>query len=131
MSELRPRQSERMRPLVAVVCAVPLVGEAVMSALDFAEVRSFSERGGDIAGLLDWMRPDAVVVDSDDNAERAAAYAVEHATPLLHVCVKTRTLRFFQRGEWHPIGNGEDLTPEVIRNVVAGALFAREGVPLR
>ena len=30
------------RPLVAVVCAVPLLGEAVESALDFAQVRAFA-----------------------------------------------------------------------------------------
>src|SRR3954471_16281565 len=125
MSELHLRHSERKRPLVAVVCVVPLLGEAMMSALEFAEVRSFSERGGDITGLLEWLRPDAVVVDDAENAERAAVYAGQHATPLLHICVKTRTLRLFYGGEWHAIATGEGPTPEVIRNVVAGVLFAR------
>jgi hypothetical protein len=128
MSELHLRPTERTRPLVAVVCAVPLIGEAMMSALDFAEVRSFSERGGDIAGLLEWLRPDAVVVDSDGGAASAVAYATGRELPLLHISIRERTLRLFRRGEWHPIVNGEGPTPEIIRNVIAGALFAREEV---
>ena len=40
------------------------------------------------------------------------------------------TLRLYRVGEWEQIGDGEDPTPEAIRNVVAGALFARGG-PVR
>src|SRR4051812_46456915 len=127
MMEAHLQQSERTRPLVAVVCAVPLLGEAMMATLDFAEVRAFSERGGDIVGLLDWLHPDAVVVDSADGAESAAVHASAHDVPLLHISVRERTLRIFHGGEWHLIIGAEEPTPEVIRNVVAGALFAREG----
>jgi len=116
------------RPLVAVVCAVPLLGEAIVSALEFAEVRSFTDRGGDVAGLLHWLRPDAVVVDSEGAAEGASNYATEQKLPLLHISVRDRALRLFHNGEWHHVTNGEGPTPEVIRNVVAGALFARTGV---
>jgi hypothetical protein len=121
------RPSESSRPLIAVVCAVPLLSEAMGSALEFAEVRAFSGRGGDIAGLLQWLRPDAVVVDDDVNAEGAAAYAAEWEIPVVHICVRSRVLRLFHRGSWNDVANGEGPTPEVIRNVVAGALFAREG----
>jgi hypothetical protein len=121
------RQAERQRPLVAVVCAVPLLGEAVESALEFAEVRAFSGRGGDIAGLLQWLRPSAVVIDDEELAAGAAAYAAEWEIPVVHIAVRERALRLFHRGTWHHISNGEGPTPEVIRNVVAGALFAREG----
>jgi hypothetical protein len=125
-AELRP--AERTRPLVAVVCGVPLLGEAMQSALDFAEVRLFSEKGGDVAGLLEWIRPDAVVVDTEDGAESATPYAQAQQRPLLHVGIRERVLRLFHQGEWRHVGNGEGPTPEAIRNVVAGALFAREGV---
>ena len=127
MTEAQLRQPERQRPLVAVVCAVPLLGEAVESALEFAEVRSFSGRGGDVAGLLQWVRPDAVVIDDDELATGAAAYAAEWEIPVVHIRVRDRALRFFHRGSWTVVSNGEGPTPEIIRNVVAGALFAREG----
>jgi hypothetical protein len=78
----------RSRPLAAVVCAVPLVGEAMSSALDFAEVRPFAASGGDIPGLLRSLRPDVVVVDSDDGARDALAYAMDTAVPVLHVDVE-------------------------------------------
>ena len=63
-TQLRPKDDGR--PLVAVWCSVPLLGEAVEFALEFAEVRSFAPSRGDLAGLLRWLRPDAVVVDSDE-----------------------------------------------------------------
>jgi hypothetical protein len=125
------RQSERARPLVAVVCTVPLLGEAMMSALDFAEVRSFSERGGDVAGLLEWLRPDAVVVDSAAGAESAARIASEQGVPLVHVSIRERALSVFHDGNWHRLTDGDGPTPEAIRNVIAGALFARVTEPAR
>jgi hypothetical protein len=127
-SELRPARNGR--PLVAVVCSVPLLAEAVTSALEFAEVRAFSGNRGDTAGLLRWLRPDAVVVDSDRDAHEAAEFALEHALPVVHISVREQTLRVFHGGDWTVIDSGEDPTPGVIRNVVAGMLFAREaGLP--
>jgi hypothetical protein len=127
MSELHLRQTERSRPLVAVVCGVPVLGEAMRSALDFAEVRLFSEKGGDVAGLLEWLRPDAVVVDTNDGADGATPYALAQQRPLLHIGVRERALRLLQGGQWRDVAKAEGPTPEAIRNVVAGALFAREG----
>jgi hypothetical protein len=120
------RPSERLRPLIAVVCAVPLLSEAMESVLEFAEVRAFSGRGGDVGGLLQWLRPDAVVVDDEANAEGAAAYAAEREILVVHICVRSRELRLFHRGTWNVVSNGDGPTPEIIRNVVAGTLFARE-----
>jgi len=131
MTELRLRQSERRpRPLVAVICAIPLVGEAAMAALDFAEVRSFSKHGGDTAGLLDCLRPDAVVVDCEDGAVDAMPHASRRDIPVVHISIPERQLHLLHKGEWHQVLDGEGLTPEVLRNVVAGALFARERVPV-
>ena len=115
------------RPLVAVVCSVPLLGEAVESTLDFAQVRAFAERGGDIAGLLRWLRPDALVVDREETAAEATSFADEYAVPIVLVGVRDRTLQLFRAGVWERAGNGDGPTPEAIRNVVAGALFARRG----
>jgi hypothetical protein len=96
------------------------------SALEFAEVRTFSANGGDIGGLLGWLRPDVLVVDSHASADAAAAYARDHDLPVIHVSPRDRTLHLFRRGAWEQVANGEGPTPEAIRNVVAGALFARE-----
>jgi hypothetical protein len=116
------------RPLVAVVCAVPLLGAAMTSALEFAEVHSFAARGGDIAGLLHWLHPDAVIVDNDASAADATAFAQKHDLPVVHIALRERALRLFRSGEWEVVTNGEGPTSEAIRNVVAGVLFAR-GAP--
>jgi len=126
MSFIRLRPNDTTRPLVAVLCSVPLLGEAVGSALEFAEVRTFADRGGDISGLLRWLRPDALIVDSDAGALEAAAYAQENDLPLVHISIRERALRLFRHGEWELVGNGEGPTPEAVRNVIAGTLFARE-----
>jgi hypothetical protein len=123
--QLRP---ERPRPLVAVVCAVPLLGEAVRSALEFADVQTFAAAGGDLDGLLRWLRPDALIVDSHAGAAEAVGFARESELPVLHVSVQERTLRLYRGGEWEDVGNGSGPEPEAIRNVVAGAVFARGGV---
>ena len=122
-TQLRP--TERTRPFVAVVCAVPLLGEAMEFALDFAQVRSFSATGGDINGLLGWLRPDALIVDSAAGAEEALEFAREHELPVLHVSVQAHGLRLFRSGAWEDVGNGLGPEPEMIRNVLAGVLFAR------
>jgi hypothetical protein len=125
-TQLRP--AERARPFVAVVCSVPLLGEAMEFALDFADVRSFSASGGDINGLLGWLRPDALIVDSEAAAEEALEFAREHDLPVLHVSVQEHALRLFRSGAWEDVGNGSGPEPEMIRNVLAGVLFARGGV---
>ena len=127
MTSTRLRPDSETRPLVAVLCSVPLLGEAMVSALEFAEVRSFAQSGGDVAGLLGWLRPDALIVDSNAGADAATSYAREHDLPLVHVSVRDHTLRLFRAGEWEQVSKGDGPTPEAIRNVVAGSLFARGG----
>ena len=122
-NQLRP--AERTRPFVAVVCVVPLLGEAVRSALEFADVQTFAARGGDLDGLLRWLRPDVLIVDSDEIAEQAKGFAGEHELPVLHVGVEERVLRLYRSGVWETITHHDDgPTAESVRNVVAGALFA-------
>jgi hypothetical protein len=124
-----PRLTDRVRPLVAVLCSVPLLGEALEPALDFADVRSFSGRGGDLAGLLNWLRPDAVVVDTEAAAADATAFAAEYGSPVVYISVREGALMLYRRGAWEQIGNGDGPTPEAVRNVIAGTLFAREESP--
>src|SRR5205823_13129311 len=94
------------QPLVAVVCAVPLLVEAVDAALEsVAEVRAFPARGGDVAGLLRWLQPDLVIVDSDESAIEAAVVAEECGLPLVHISVRERALRVFRNGTWQRVGN--------------------------
>ena len=127
MTSAHLRFEKGIRPLVVVLCSVPLLGEAMSSALEFAEVRSFAAAGGDVAGLLGWLRPDALIVDSVADAEAATEFAREHDLPVIHVSVRDCTLRLFRGGEWEQVSSTEGPTPEAIRNVVAGSLFAREG----
>ena len=124
MAGLRARPGEE-RPLVVVISSVPLVGQAAGSVLDFAEVRFFTS-GGDTAGLLSWMRPDAVIVDCDADAEAAQSAAKAYEVPVVHIGLRDRTLRLLRHGKWRQIGNGEGPTPEAIRNAVAGSLFSRK-----
>lgn len=114
-------------PLVAVVCRVPLLYEALTAALDgVANVRRFPAGGGDTVGLLRALRPDAVIVDSEEEADEAAAFARESSSPLVHVSLHERTLRTLRDGRWHQAE--EDATPEAIRNAIVGGIFGREHV---
>jgi hypothetical protein len=124
-AEVQPARDAR--PLVALVCSVPLVSEAVSAALAFAEVRSFAGRK-DTSGLLQWLHPDAVVVDNDDDARDASAFAQENGgVPVLHISIHDRSLRLFRDGLWQDVATVEGPTPETIHNILAGSLFAREG----
>lgn len=117
----------RERPLVVVVASVPLLGEAVEAALEFAEVLAFDAGRGDVAGLLRWLEPDAVVVDREPLALEAAAFAAQSELAVLHLAVREgRLLRLDEGGGWELV-EAEGASPETLRGVLAGALFARGG----
>jgi hypothetical protein len=128
MNDVQPRPGDRARPLVAVICAVPLLTEAIRGSLDFADVQAFAADNGDAAGLLRWLKPDAAIVDSDDGARDAARFARGSGLPLLHISVRDESLRLLRDGAWETVSNGEGPTPEEVRNVIAGALFSRQEV---
>lgn len=118
---------EEAIPLVAVVCRVPLLSEALAAALEgIADVRRFPAGRGDTDGLLRALAPDAVVVDTETEAHEAIPFAVEAQTPLVQVSLRERTLRKFEDGHWHV--SDEDASPESIRNAVVGGIFRREHV---
>jgi hypothetical protein len=114
-------------PLVAVVCRVPLLAEALTAALEgIATVRRFPAERGDTVGLLRAVDPDAVVVDSEAEAHHAAVFARAADTALVHVSLYDQVLRIFEDGSWHE--SDEEASPESIRNAVLGGIFRRERV---
>jgi hypothetical protein len=114
------------RPLVVAVCSVPLLQEALAAALeDIAEVQGFPAHRGDTVGLLRWLKPDAVVVDAEEEAEAAASFARESKSPILHISLAERKLRILRDGDWEDTGS-EGTSPEEIRNILAAGLFGRE-----
>jgi hypothetical protein len=106
---------------------VPLLCEAVSAALDdVADVQGFRAHQGDTVGLLRSLKPDAVVVDADDEAEAAARFAHETSLPLVHFSLQERKLRVLRNGDWEDADDGET-SPEEIRNILVGSLFGRKG----
>jgi hypothetical protein len=116
------RDSAR-QPLVAVLYSVPLLCEAISSALDdIAEVRSFRALRGDPVGLLESVRPDAVVVDNPIEAGRVRGWTEGRGVPLVHIGLRERKISLLRSGDWEQ-SNGA--SAESIRNVIAGSMFAR------
>ena len=118
--------SGRRQPLAAVLYSVPLLCEAISSALDdIAEVRMFRASRGDTVGLLRSLRPDAVVVDHPAEAEEAREWSEEREIPLVHINLRERKIGVLRAGDWEEsAGAGR----ESIRNIIAGAMYARGGV---
>ena len=116
-------------PLVAFVGSVPLLAEALTEALEsIAEVRRFPAGRGDTDGLLRSLRPNAVVVDTDAEAEAAMGFARAHEAPLVHVSLGDRTLRVLSNGGWAEAAADGGATVEAIRNVLVAGLFGRREV---
>jgi hypothetical protein len=110
------------QPLVAVLYSVPLLCEAIASALDnIAEVRTFPARRGDMVGLLHSLQPDAVVVDHPIEALELQGWADSHDVPLLEICLRERKIRVLRNGEWE---ESSGASAESIRNSIAGAIYA-------
>jgi hypothetical protein len=107
-------------PLVAVVCAAPLLAEALCAAFEgVADVLPLPAGRPDLAGLLDSLRPAGVVVDGPADAEAAASYSLRSGASLLHVDLRGSTLAVWDAGRWRR----SDLpaSPEHVRNVaIAG-----------
>jgi hypothetical protein len=119
--------AEHRLPLVAVVSGVPLLTEAVEGALaGMAEVRSFPAGGGDTAGFLRFLKPDAVVVDSHEEAQQSARFARDAGVMLVHVSLPDQRLRLLRAGGWIEYVNGS-ASPERLRSVLAAGLLRKGG----
>jgi len=123
MTAAGPAYAERP-PLVAVLCRVGILFEALSPVLgSVAEVRRFPSESGDVAGLLRWLRPDAIVVDSQEEADEAMTFALEAKAPLVHVRLQERRLLVLGNGGWEEPEMGA--TAESIRNILVGAIYGR------
>lgn len=128
MSSSVTRARRAQEPLVAVICATPLLCEGVAAAMEgVADVQSFPAGRGDIDGLLRWLAPDAVVVDRLEEARAATAYARASGAPLLHISLAEPKLLVFVDDSWTTTTDGADSADE-LRNVLVGMMF-RQGVP--
>lgn len=113
----------KQQPLVAVLYSVPLLCEALSSALDeFAQVQAFPAGRGDTVGLLRSIRPDAIVVDDRHEAESARRWARRHQVPLVRVGLREQTIDVLRNGGWdqRPCASAE-----AIRNTLAESLYGR------
>jgi hypothetical protein len=112
------------RPLVLVICATPLLREAVDGALDgLAQVQRIPAASTDLDQLVDWFDPDALVVDDAVDETRAAArFGREGCPPLLHVSLAEPTIRLYVGGGWVKTG---ETSEEQLRNVLLGMISAR------
>src|SRR5436190_19648775 len=116
--------AERL-PLVAVFCRVGILYEALSPVLGtIAEVRQFPGQGGDTAGLLHWLRPDAIVVASPEEADEAMTFASEAQAPLVQVRLRERKLLVLRNGDWEEPESG-GASAEAIRNIVLGGIYGR------
>jgi hypothetical protein len=120
----------RELPLVALVCRVPLLAEAVAGALaGIAEIRTFPVHPGETASLLSSLEPNAIVVDDEAEADEAAPFARGSHTPLVHISVKPPQVRVLREVGWETVGTGAAAaSPESLRNLVVASIYGREGV---
>jgi hypothetical protein len=115
------------QPLVAFVCRAPVLSEALAASLQLvANVRTFPAGRPDPVGLVRALRPDAMVVDDDEEAERLAPYARSARTPLVLIDAEANELRVLGTDGWDVVSYGDGI--EGIRNLLVAQLFGRSQV---
>jgi hypothetical protein len=106
----------RTLPLVAVLYRVPLFVEALTEAFEgLAEVQPVRMGDGDVGGLLEALRPDALIVEAVEVPPSATD------VPAVHVCLESGLVRARKDGTWTEVG--VDLSPEAIRNALLRAML--------
>ena len=102
-----------------------MVFEALRDALEsIASVRVFPADEG-IAGLLRSVSPDAVIVDNDEEAQRAEPIARELGIELVHLGLLEHYVRVFRDGSWQAADHGDGVSTDSVRNIVARGLYGR------
>ena len=110
----------RSKPVVLVVFSVPLFVEAFAAASEsLADVKALPADDADLPGLIDALRPDAIVV------QQAARPSFEAEVPVFHVDLDNRIVSARTEGEWRPVQ--VDLSAEAIRNQVLSATTVGAG----
>jgi hypothetical protein len=111
-------------PVVLAVTVTPLLNQTLAIALKGVAVLGHIPAGiTDLAGLIRHIRPDALIVDSDDRAHELAPAAAECSMPLVHVSLQTQELRVFRNERWTSCPSW-GTSPNTIRNVVIGEIYA-------
>ena len=112
------------QPLVALLYSVPLLSEALEAVLEnIAEVQAFPA-GHDTLGLLRSLRPDAIVVDDEAEAEAVRGWAKRHRLPLVQIALREQKIKVLRNGAWE---ERPGTSAEAIRNVLAGSFYGRNG----
>jgi hypothetical protein len=113
----------RALPLLAVLCRVPLLVEALRAAFDgVADVRSFRFDGDPT--LLSALQPDALIVDAGADAEAVADYAGGREIAVVHLDLEGRSLYVLHEGSWER-EDGDDVSTDAIRNALLRATLGR------
>jgi hypothetical protein len=115
------------KTLVAVICEVPLLAEALAASLGgIARIESFPADLADLDGLLRSLEPDAVVVDTAEQAEAGTPYASATGVPFVHVLIRESELRVRRNGVWESRVGTEAASPEGIRNALVAGMLRRQ-----
>jgi len=115
----------REQPRIALLYTVPLVCEALSSALEnIADVQSFPAGRGDVVGLLQSLRPDAVIVDDAAEADEVQRWTSPQRLPLVHISLRERKLRLLRDGIWEET---DGTSAEAVRNLLTGSIYGRGG----
>jgi pyridoxal biosynthesis lyase PdxS len=120
---IRPHASADA-PVVAAVCRAAIISEALRATLDgVAVVRTLPAGTGDTAGLLRSVKPQAIVVDCEDEAGQAVDYAREAGLPLVQVSLRGEALRVFGGDGW---AERDDADDGAIRRILLAAIYGTE-----
>jgi hypothetical protein len=121
--------SSASRALAIAITATPLLSETVADALDgVAVVARFPSDLAGLGGLVEHVRPDALIVDGDDTAEQLAGVAIELSIPLVQITLVSQQLRVLRNGSWtgfSPYGTSQ----YALRNTLIGAMYSASHLP--
>lgn len=121
-SQAHPAAS-RVRPLVLALIVTPLLTELLHDLLDeVAQLRHFPAGSPDLDGLVRHTMPDALIVDSDQDAPELCGVADELSVPLVQILLPSHEARVFRDGRWNPLPLPIE-SPMTIRNLLLGELF--------
>jgi hypothetical protein len=111
------------RPMLLALTSTPLLTDLLRDQLDeVATVRSFPSGSVDLGGLVRHTMPDALVIDSDQDAVELSEVADELSVALIQILLPSRQIRVFRDGRWDPVAHTIE-SPTTIRNLLLGELF--------
>lgn len=117
------RQRDPGRPLVLALTATPLLTDLLRDLLEtVAVVRYFPAGSVGLDGLVRHTRPDALVIDSDQDALELFAVADELSVPVVQILLPSHEIRVFRDGNRDPAPHTIE-SPTTIRNLLIGVLF--------